>query len=427
MKDFQLQLNTPPNGVYFPGMTVTGTVFTVNKIRKDYKAIKVTIVGFAHVYWTESHRSGRHRHTESYISHKEYLNTFVYVWDKNTAGDGGKFPAGNYQFPFSLQLVGNNLPASYEGTVGQIRYTIEARVIQGNPKKRDIVSETTINVVNVVEINHPDLLQPRSMELQKMLCCWCCISGPIVITTNIPRTGYCIQGDCIPMDISVENGSSRDIRQVVVSIHKLVQYTARGRYRFDRIDVATVASEPVLAHNTMVWKPLPLAVPDTPATSVNCGILQVNYFLRVTAAITCANNPSVDIPLVLGNMPTVETETGPQSTILPQQQELEPRLFPGVLPQQQQLEPHLIPGVLPQQQQLEPYPIPGVLPQQQQLEPHLIQGVLPQQQQLEPHPIPGVLPQQQQLEPHLFPGAMPPQPMPKVYPAPDSVPFDLLQ
>ena len=324
MKVFQLQLNDPPNGAYFPGMTVTGSVFIINNKRKDYKAIKVTILGFAHVYWTETHRSGRHRHTESFISHEDYLNIFTFVWDKTTAADGGKFPAGNYQFPFSFQLVGNNLPASYEGTLGQIRYTIEARIIKGNPKKRDTVDETTINVVNVVKINHPDLLQPRTMEVQKTLCCWCCTSGPIVITTHIPRTGYCIKEDCIPMEVSVENGSSRNIRQVIVSIHKLVQYRARGRYRFDRLDIATVASEPIHAYNTTVWQPPPLAVPDTPATSVNCGILQVNYFLRVTAAITFATNPTVDIPLVLGNMPLVEMEAGPQPTVMPQQQELEP-------------------------------------------------------------------------------------------------------
>ena len=355
MKDFQLQLNYPPQGVYFPGMTVTGTVLAVSDEPKDYKAIQVKIVGFAHVHWSESSGSGQNRRTRHYSAREDYLNTFIRVWDKDTSAGGGQFPAGSYQYPFSLQLIGNNLPASYEGTVGQINYTIEARVIKDGLLKRDTVCKTTIKVVNMVEINRPDLLQPKSMEVQKTLCCLCCASGPIVITARIPRTGYCIQQDSIPVEVSVENGSSREVQQVVASIHKLVYYTAQGHYRQDSLDVATIASEPVPAHNTTVWKPPPLAVPDTPATSINCGILQVNYFLRVKAAISWAINPTINIPLVIGNVPLPGTEAGPQPTILPPQQGLEPHPPLGFVPPPQP-QPEGIPYTIPPQPMLQPYP-----------------------------------------------------------------------
>ena len=355
MKDFQLQLNYPPQGVYFPGMTVTGTVLAVNDKPKDYKAIQVKIVGFAYVHWSESSGSGQSRRTRHYTSREDYLNTFIRVWDKDTSAGGGQFPAGSYQYPFSLKLIGNNLPASYEGTVGQINYTIEARVIKDGLLKRDTVCKTTIKVVNMVEINRPDLLQPKSMEVQKTLCCLCCASGPIVITACTSRTGYCIQQDSIPVEVSVENGSSREIRQVVASIHKLVYYTAQGRHRHDSLDVATIASEPVPAHNTTVWKPPPLAVPDTPATSINCGILQVNYFLRVKAAISWAINPTINIPLVIGNVPLPGTEAGPQPTILPPQQGLEPHPPLGFVPPPQP-QPEGIPYAIPPQPMLQPYP-----------------------------------------------------------------------
>ena len=331
MKDFKLLLNYPPQGVYFPGMTVVGTVFAVTDEPKNYKAIQVKIVGFAHVYWSETHGSGENARTETYTSHEDYLDTSVNVWEKDTSAGSGQFPAGSHQIPFSLQLVGSNLPASYDGTVGRIKYTIEARVIQGM-LKRDTICEAVINVANVVEINHPDLLQPKSMEEEKTLCCLCCASGPIVITTRIPRTGYCVQQDGIPVEVSVENGSSREVRQIVASIHKLVHYTAGGHHRYDRLDVATIASEPVPAHNTTVWQPPPLAVPNTPATSINCDILQVNYFLRVKAAISWAINPTIDIPLVLGNVPLPGS---PQPTTLPPQQGLEPHPSLGLVPPSQ--------------------------------------------------------------------------------------------
>ena len=354
MKDFQLQLNYTPRGVYFPGMTVTGTVLAVNDEPKNYKAIQVKIVGFAHVHWTDRESQN------DYTSHEDYLDTSVRVWDKYTSAGGGQFPVGSYQFPFSLQLVGNNLPASYDGTVGRIKYTIEARVIQGM-LKRDTVCEAVINVANVVEINRPDLLQPKSMEEEKTLCCLCCASGPIVITTRTPRTGYCILQDGIPVEVSVENGSSREVRQIVASIHKLVHYTAQGHHRYDRLyDIATIASEPVPAHNTTVWQPPPLAVPATPATLINCGILQVNYYLQVKVAISWAVNPTIDIPLVLGNVPLQGTEASSQPT-MPPQQGLEPLPSLGLMapPQSQPggilyAMPHPPPASIP----LDPFPPP---------------------------------------------------------------------
>ena len=306
MKDFKLVLNDPPRKVYFPGMIVTGTVFAVNNKPKNYKAINVKIVGFAHVHWNES--SGRT--TVTYSSHEDYITTFVNVWDRDTSAGGGKFPVGSYQFPFSLPLIGNNMPASYESLFGQIKYTIEARVIKDSLLKRDIVCESTIKVENKVKINRPNLLRPRSMEMRKTLCCLCCVSGPIVITTRLPRRGYCVGQDSIPMEISVENGSSRRVRQIVVSIHKLVRYIAQRHSCYDRRTLATItSSEPIHAHNTIIWQPSPLAIPDTPATLTNCGILQVTYYLQIKATISWAINPSIKIPIFLGNVPLPGTES----------------------------------------------------------------------------------------------------------------------
>ena len=265
MRDFQLVLNDPPRKVYFPGMIVTGTVFAVDDEPKYYKAIKVKIAGFAHVHWTES----RGRTTVTHSSHEDYITTFVNVWDKDTSAGGGQFPVGSYQIPFSLPLIGNNIPASYEGSVGRIKYTIEARVVKDGLIKRDIVCKSIIKIENIVKINRPNLLQPRSMEMRKTLCCLCCVSGPIVITTSIPRTGYCVGQDSIPLEISVKNGSSRQVRQIIVSIHKLVNYTAQGNCRIDRHTLATIASKPIHAHNTIIWQPSPFAIPDTPATLTN--------------------------------------------------------------------------------------------------------------------------------------------------------------
>ena len=140
-----------------------------------------------------------------------------------------------------------------------------------------------------------------------------------------------------------------------VNVLIITHYTAQGRHCFDRLDVATIASEPVPAHNTTVWQPPPLVVPATPATSINCSILQVNYLLQVKAAISWAINPTIDIPLVLGNVPLPGTEASPQPAMPPPQQGLEPLPLLGLVPPSQP-QPEGIPYAMPPQPMPQPYP-----------------------------------------------------------------------
>ena len=135
MKDFKVQLNNPPQGVYFPGMMVTGTVTAETDVPKDYKQIKVQLVDRADVHWVERHHD-RHaghaehdRRTVHYRSDEQYIDCVAVLWDKDNA-EGSALPVEIYNYNFSFQLSEPKLPALYEGTVGQIRYTVEARLVK---------------------------------------------------------------------------------------------------------------------------------------------------------------------------------------------------------------------------------------------------------------------------------------------------------
>ena len=85
---------------------VTGTVTAETDAPKHYKQIKVQLVG------RETDDNTRTVHYRS----DEHLNCFAILCDKDNAG-GSAFPVGIHHFNFSLQLAGQKLPASYEGTV----------------------------------------------------------------------------------------------------------------------------------------------------------------------------------------------------------------------------------------------------------------------------------------------------------------------
>ena len=75
----------------------------------------------------------------------------------------------------------------------------------------------------------PGVLEPKLLQVQKTLCCLCCASGPISITARISRSGFCIGvGDSIPLEMDVENGSNRQIRQLQAILIRQVTYIAHA-------------------------------------------------------------------------------------------------------------------------------------------------------------------------------------------------------
>ena len=89
--------------------------------------------------------------------------------------------------------------------------------------------------------------------MEKTLCCLCCASGPISLTARVPRTGFCVDRDVIPFEVDIENGSNRQIRQLVAQLQKQVVYIADGHRQHSVTTVADVASDPIEPRNSRPW------------------------------------------------------------------------------------------------------------------------------------------------------------------------------
>ena len=154
----------------------------------------------------------------------------------------------------------------------------------------------------------PNVLEPKTLQVQKTLCCLCCKSGPISITALIPRKGFCIGVDVIPFEVDIENGSNRQVRYLQAELVKKVVYTAHGHHHYEFTTINFVNSDSIQPGRSLSWKPSPLAIPAaTQPTISNCRIIQLGYVLRVQSVISGAINPHVDFDLCLGNVPLNST------------------------------------------------------------------------------------------------------------------------
>ena len=80
---------------------MTGHVVLVtDEAKSGYKAIEITLKGFADMEWSEK---GSNENSVTFQSHEDYIVNTAVLWRP----PGGKIESGSYQFPFSLKFQAN--------------------------------------------------------------------------------------------------------------------------------------------------------------------------------------------------------------------------------------------------------------------------------------------------------------------------------
>ena len=270
---------------------------------KSYKYIQVQLYGHAHTHWTETRTSGtgenRRTETISYTGNETYVEQTAVLWNSEQTPHG-KIGPGSYRFPFHFTIP-VNCPASFQGSVGYIRYHVLGRIGTGI-FRNDHRINALIQVCQVIDINQPQLLAPVRQAQHKQVGCLCCVSGNIEFTVSLPRTGFCINGDPVAVSVAVENGCSRNIT-MRAEISKVITFHAQSKRRVNNKTVTQVSSAVIAPNSSETWNPENLIVPMVEPSIATSQIIKLEYRLKVWAVIPHAINSCVQIPILLGNVP----------------------------------------------------------------------------------------------------------------------------
>lgn len=121
-----------------------------------------------------------------------------------------ELPAGEHTYPFTCALP-PQLPSSFEGEFGHIRYTI--KITLDRPWKFDQDSKMAFTVISPVDLNqNPRVKEQFKLNLEKSFCCFCCKSGPLSLIVQLPVTGY-VSGQTIPILAECDNASNVKVNE----------------------------------------------------------------------------------------------------------------------------------------------------------------------------------------------------------------------
>ncbi|KAK7861786.1 hypothetical protein R5R35_011958 [Gryllus longicercus] len=297
VQKFEIKFDNPAC-IYYAGQQVTGCVTLITTKEKKIR-------GEAEVKWTKSVEVVRDGKSET--EYEDYCANEIYaqmeVWLVGASHGDMVLPSGEHVYPFSY-ILPYNIPSSFEGSYGHVRYTVKVKV--DRPWKFDYDCKVAFTVLTPLDLNlEPNMQEPVQNTKEKYLCCCCCRSGPITLVANVLR-GF-VPGQKIAAVVECDNVTSEEV-SVKCYLEKIVTFRASCGYNTDtKEDESTVVMErlgTVGGHDSKTWT-TNLTVPSLPASYLKyCECIDITYTFVVKGSFSGLHNAmKLNTEVIIGTIP----------------------------------------------------------------------------------------------------------------------------
>lgn len=212
---------------------------------------------------------------------------------------------GRYSFPFSFTIpINSATPPTFKGEFGEIKYYLNGEI--DRPGLRfNHRTYRPITIIDFVDTNMPHYLNEVTTRETKTICCLCCKSKPIILTAKIPATAWC-PGEILPVEVYVDNGSTKVMNGILAAIDRSVTFSARGRHKYVNDRLTSTELNEHIDPESKVSHMLYLRVPPCcPSFGLGSGrIIELCYTLKITLKLPAGSfNLHTKFPIVIGSIP----------------------------------------------------------------------------------------------------------------------------
>ncbi|XP_062397992.1 arrestin domain-containing protein 3-like [Sardina pilchardus] len=280
------QRNTFSNGDYISGR-VTVDVSSQTRIQ----SLTIKAKGKAKVLWTEHY----HQTTVVYYDKEKYYSQEQHLLREGQSSHGAlNLGPGRHVYPFTFQIPNKDMPPSFKGCHGKIRYRLSAKLSRSMAVSKK--AKTLFTFVPKANTAYPELMSPQYGTKDKEVSFFA--SGNISMNIFTERMGY-HQGEEVPVIAEIVNSSTREVVPKFY-IYQKQSFFARGRRRVSTKDILKEKWQCPLGSSTRETVTQKMAVPQEVTPSIlNCRILKVEYRIKAVLSVSLTKDPLIKLPLIV--------------------------------------------------------------------------------------------------------------------------------
>ncbi|XP_041375090.1 arrestin domain-containing protein 17-like [Gigantopelta aegis] len=290
-------------GVFCSGEQVKGNVIISLKQPMKMKKITLYFEGRSKSHWEVKH--GRSK--TDYRANEPYIHHVMLLFGNDETSQ--EHAAGYHTYPFSLMLS-PNLPSSFEGRRGYVRYFCKASI--NRPWKFDEHTKRAFTVIHHLDLNFlPEATMPIVAEQEQAIEGFCCSAGYVSARLQLAKTGY-VPGEPLAYNIDVYNKSDNKVDKIQLELKQVVTYTGYSDSLFSsghpkqhtKIDQFSLCSHSCnLKKNTEEHLNRIATIPSLPPSKMEgCSIIDITYFLSLIVSVGWTNI-TVERMIIIGTVP----------------------------------------------------------------------------------------------------------------------------
>ncbi|XP_076133423.1 arrestin domain-containing protein 3-like [Alosa pseudoharengus] len=245
---------------------------------------------------------------------EKYFSQEQHLLKEGQSSDGAlHLGPGRHVYPFTFQIPNKNMPSSFKGCHGKIRYTLLAKLNRSMAVAKK--AKTLFTFVSKADMAAPELMtqRPQPIDLGSISVSntSCSVADPPVgskekevsffASGNIAmneRMGY-HQGEEVPVVTEIVNSSTRKVIPKFY-IYQKQSFFAQGRRRVSTNDILKEKWPRPLESSTRETVTQKMTIPpEIPPSILNCRILKVEYRIKAVLSVSLTKDPLIKLPLIV--------------------------------------------------------------------------------------------------------------------------------
>ncbi|KAF8381346.1 hypothetical protein PRIPAC_70488 [Pristionchus pacificus] len=312
---------------YSPGDTVTAQI-SIHVLRSPKKicSIRISVIGWAHVKWEETHSSGKTNTTKRYSSTHTYVSRSDYLLSPPVNDRTMYLSVGMHTYLYKF-ILPDSCDSSYSRGYGKIRYECRVEIVRSffrcnirTMKRFDVYRPVDLLALWRSPSPVTQTLETRFLPFQK---------GSITLKGIIYDAGY-LPGQTIYLEASMYNRSPRTITSIEIYLVEATTYIAfygtRAYQRIIKNRLRNLGQTLQIASGSDYFYSREIAIPKFIPLHTTCPYIKVNYYLKlkISTSTVLGTSVAVKIPVVIGTNPTNHVNP-PRIPNIPHNQPIERR------------------------------------------------------------------------------------------------------